>query len=88
MEKPRDTKIITQFSQEFNIDDLFKDESELFNSIDDTKIVVDGIEIKSSKPTITSFESLEKEEEEEEKMEPEGIYDYFPSINVENINIF
>ena len=79
MEKARDTKIVTQFSAEFNIDDLFKDESELFKGMDDTKIVVDGIEIESSKPTVTNFEelekpSVEKEEEEEHKMEAEGIF--------------
>ena len=61
LDKATNTKIITEFSPAFNIDDLLKEETELFDSIDDTKLIVDGIEIESSQATMTCFEELEKE---------------------------
>jgi hypothetical protein len=61
LEKPTDTKIVTEFAPAFNIDDLLKEETELFESMDDTKLIVDGIEIESSKSIMTNFEELEKD---------------------------
>jgi nuclear GTP-binding protein len=67
LKKATDTKVITEFSPAFNIDDLLKEETELFNSIDDTKVLVDGIEIESSKSTLTSFDELESVIETDKK---------------------
>jgi hypothetical protein len=49
--KPTDTQIVTQLGKAFDIDDLFKEETKMFDEIDDTKIVVDGIETKPASPT-------------------------------------
>ena len=61
LEKLTNTKIVTEFAPAFNIDDLLKEETELFESMDDTKLIVDGIEIESSKSIMTNFEELEKD---------------------------
>lgn len=61
MEKPTGTKIITEFSQSFDIEALLKeDEQNMFESLDDTKIIVDGVEVKSNEPTKVNFDALEE----------------------------
>ena len=82
--KPTDTQIVTQLGKAFDIDDLFNDETKMFDEIDDTKIVVDGFETKPASPTkinpiynlITKQkvkeddEEIEDDEEEEEEEKP------------------
>lgn len=60
-----ETKIISQLSKEFDIDSLFKEESDIIESMDDTRLIVDGVEMTSNEPTKVNFEELERVDEEE-----------------------
>ncbi|CAF0722774.1 unnamed protein product [Brachionus calyciflorus] len=66
VEKPVETKIITQFSPAFDIDALLKEEESMIDSIEDTKLVVEGMEIKPNEPIKVNFETLENEEKIED----------------------
>ena len=63
-------------SKSFDIDALLNDEHAMFDSIDDTKIIVDGLEASSTEPTKVNFDALEVEtessDEEIEEDEDEG----------------
>jgi hypothetical protein len=52
---------------------LLKDETELFEEMDDTKVIVNGVEAIATEPTRTDFEALEKDEilESDESSEEE-----------------
>lgn len=52
---------------------MLKDETELFEEMDDTKVIVNGVEAISTEPTRTDFEALEKDEilESDESSEEE-----------------
>ncbi len=75
--KPTDTQIVTQLGKAFDIDDLFKDETKMFDEIDDTKIVVDGFETKPASPTkinpIYNLITKQKVEEDEELEDEESV---------------
>lgn len=66
-----ETKIISQLSKEFDIDSLFKEESDIIESMDDTRLIVDGVEMTSNEPTKVNFEELERVDEEESSEEEE-----------------
>lgn len=66
-----ETKIISQLSKEFDIDSLFKEESDIIESMDDTRLIVDGVEMTSNEPTKVNFEELERVDEEESSSEEE-----------------
>ena len=75
--KPTETKLVAEFGKAFDIDELIKEEEQqLFNSIKDTQIVVDGIETEATSPIKVNFDELadtsamsedEKKNEEEKK---------------------
>jgi hypothetical protein len=60
-----ETKVLEKLSPLFDIDALLAEEKELFNSIDDTKVIVNGVEFKSNEPTKVNFDEMEKEEAED-----------------------
>ncbi len=80
--KPTDTQIVTQLGKAFDIDDLFKDETKMFDEIDDTKIVVDGFETKPASPTkinpIYNLITKQKIEEDEELENDESVDEMKP----------
>ena len=65
-EKPIETKIITEFSKGFDIESLLKEENEIIESMDDTKLIVDGVEMTSNEPVRVNFEELEQADQTEE----------------------
>jgi len=66
-ERPRDTKIITKLSEEFDIDALLKEEQELLDGLNDTKLLVDGMQISaSSEPIKIDSHLLQGDVEENE----------------------
>ncbi len=69
LEKAIETKIITNFSKGFDIESLFKEENEIIESIDDTKLIVDGIEMTSNEPVKINFEELEQADQFQESSE-------------------
>jgi nuclear GTP-binding protein len=82
--KPKNTKILTTLSSAFDINSLFdQEQTDIFNEIDDTKMIVEGVKVKSSEPTTVNFEDWENgkinrlqsedEGEEEEEGEEEDI---------------
>ena len=63
-----DTQIVTELAPAFDIDALLKQEEEdLFKSMDDTRIIVDGVEVEAQEPIKVNFEELEKSDEEIEE---------------------
>jgi len=79
-ERPRDTKIITKLSEEFDIDALLKEEQDLLDGLNDTKVLVDGMQVSSSEPvTMDNLvlgngnnsldEDLDQEDEDDEEMD-------------------
>jgi nuclear GTP-binding protein len=77
-ESATDTKIVTKLAPAFDIDALFADneEKEMFNSMDDTKILVDGMECESNAPTKVNFDEIDQQGgEEEDSDEYEDIED-------------
>lgn len=71
-EKPTETKIVTELAPAFDIDALLKEEESMMDGIDDTKILVEGMEIKANEPVKVNFEAFENEELEEALSENEN----------------
>ncbi|RNA16431.1 guanine nucleotide-binding -like 3 -like protein [Brachionus plicatilis] len=71
-EKPSETKIVTELAPAFDIDALLKEEETMMDGIDDTKVIVEGIEIKPNEPVKVNFETFEKEETVELESENEN----------------
>jgi hypothetical protein len=70
-DKVLQTKIVTEFGKEFDIDSLLKEENDIIESMDDTKLIVDGVEMTSNEPVKVNFEELEKEDVSSEDDEEE-----------------
>lgn len=64
--KVSDTKIVTELSAGFDIDALFKEETSNIERMDDTRVLVDGLEIKPTDPFKINFDELEKDSSDEE----------------------
>lgn len=70
-QKPTETKIVTELAPVFDIDALLKEEESMMEGIDDTKVVVEAMEIKANEPVKVNFETLETEEREDSENENE-----------------
>ena len=70
-DKVLQTKIVTEFGKEFDIESLLKEENDIIESMDDTKLIVDGVEMTSNEPVKVNFEELEKEDVSSEDDEEE-----------------
>ena len=88
---------MTEFSQAFDIETLLKEENDLIEKIDDTKLLVDGVEIKSSEPFKVNFEELENipnqkmSDDEEEEEDDDEIFelndDSEENVEIEDLNL-
>jgi nuclear GTP-binding protein len=75
-DKVIETKIVTQLAPAFDIDALLKDdEQDMFNEIDDTKILVHGLEAMSAEPIKVNFDRLEQENNDEDDKEDSDEYE-------------
>lgn len=69
--KVSDTKLITEFSPGFDIDALLSEENTIIEKMDDTKLLVDGMEVQSNEPFKVNFEELDKDSDVEEESDGE-----------------
>jgi len=69
--KVSDTKLITEFSAGFDIDALLSEENTNIEKMDDTKILVDGMEIQANEPFKVNFDELDKDSDIEEESDGE-----------------
>lgn len=73
--KVSNTKIITELSTGFDIDALFQEETKAIDEMDDTKVIVDGMQMESNEPTQVNFDGLDSDEESDEDSEDSEMYE-------------
>jgi nuclear GTP-binding protein len=70
-EQPTETRILKTLAPAFDIDALLAEDEEnaMFSAIDDTKILVDGVECESNQPTKVNFDEIDQQEEDSDEYE-------------------